>query len=180
MASGDPRSGDRGKGGTPATVLLANAGVKFRIHEFEHEPGERNYGAVAAAALGVDPDQVFKTLLAQVDGQASLPGVAPANIAVGIVPVSGQLSLKELANAVGAKRAEMCDPTVAQRVTGYVVGGISPFGQKKLLPTAIDETCQLYDTIFVSGGKRGFDIEIAPDDLLAVLHAVTAPIATSR
>ena len=168
------------KSSTPATVLLANAGVQFWIHEFDHDPSERNYGAVAAEALGADPDQVFKTLLAQVDGQASVPGVAPAAIAVGIVPVSGQLSLKELAVAVGAKRAEMCDPMAAQRVTGYVVGGISPFGQKRHLPTAIDETCLLYDTIFVSGGKRGFDIEIAPDDLISVLHAVVAPIAASR
>lgn len=168
------------KGGTPATVLLQRAGVEFRVHEFEHDPAERNYGAVAAEALGADPDQVFKTLLAQVDGQAVVAGVAPASIAVGIVPVSGQLSLKELATAVHAKRAEMCDPLVAQRITGYVVGGISPFGQKKLLPTAIDETCLLYDTIFVSGGKRGFDIEIAPADLIDVLHAVVAPIGTSH
>ncbi|MCU1365739.1 MAG: transcriptional regulator [Ilumatobacteraceae bacterium] len=165
---------------TPATLLLTKAGVEFRIHEFDHDPSERNYGAVAAEALGADPDQVFKTLLAQVEGHATVPGVPAANIAVGIVPVSGQLSLKELATAVGAKRAEMCDPTVAQRVTGYVVGGISPFGQKKHLPTAIDETCELYDTIFVSGGRRGLDIEIAPADLIAVLHAVVAPIGTSR
>ena len=165
---------------TPATLLLARAGVEFRVHEFEHDPSERNYGAVAAEALGADPDQVFKTLLAQVEGHATVPGVPAANIAVGIVPVSGQLSMKELAAAVGAKRAEMCDPAVAQRVTGYVVGGISPFGQKKLLPTAIDETCELYDTIFVSGGRRGLDIEIAPADLIAVLHAVVAPIGASR
>ncbi|MCU1392548.1 MAG: aminoacyl-tRNA deacylase [Ilumatobacteraceae bacterium] len=180
MASDKGRAGDKNKGGTPATVLLTQAGVDFRIHEFEHDPSERNYGAVAAAALAADPDQVFKTLLAQVEGQASAPGVPPASIAVGIVPVSGQLSLKELATAVGAKRAEMCDPVVAERITGYVVGGISPFGQKKALPTAIDETCLLYDTIFVSGGKRGFDIEIAPADLIAVLHAVVAPIGVSR
>ena len=171
---------DRSKGATPATVLLTTAGVRFRIHEFDHDPAERNYGAVAAAALGADPDQVFKTLLAQVDGHARVPGLPPATIAVGIVPVSGQLSLKELAAAVGAKRAEMCDPTLAQRITGYVVGGISPFGQKKQLPTAIDETALLFDTVFVSGGKRGFDIEIAPGDLIAVLHAVVAPIGTSK
>lgn len=161
-------------GGTPATLLLQREGISFRLHEFEHDPGDRHYGAAAAAALGADPDQVFKTLLANVEGLPS-PGIA-----VGIVPVSGQLSLKELARAVGGKAATMCDPVVAQRVTGYVVGGISPFGQKRLLPTAIDETCELYDTIFVSGGKRGFDIEIAPADLVAVLHAVVAPIGTTR
>jgi len=165
---------DRSKGGTPATVLLRQAGVDFTVHQFEHDPAERSYGAAAAEALGVDPKRVFKTLLVTVEG------LAAPNIAVAIVPVSGQLSLKEMAAAVGAKHAEMCDPVVAQRVTGYVVGGISPFGQKKQLPTAIDETCLLYDTIFVSGGKRGFDIEIAPDDLIRILNAVTAPIGTTR
>jgi len=165
---------DQGKGGTPATVLLQKQGIAFRLHEFHHDPAEKHYGTAAAQALGADPDQVFKTLLATVEGLPA-PGIA-----VGIVPVSGQLSLKELATAVGGKRATMCDPLVAQRVTGYVVGGISPFGQKKLLPTAIDETCLLYDTIFVSGGKRGFDIEVAPDDLIRVLAAVTAPIRTAR
>ncbi len=171
---------DHLRGGTPATVVLQHASIAFRLHEFEHDPAERSYGAAAAAALGVDPDCVFKTLLVSLDERVELPGVGASNIAVGIVPVSGQLSLKEIAAAIGVKRAEMCDPAVAQRVTGYVVGGISPFGQKKALPTVIDETCQLYDTIFVSGGKRGFDIEIAPDDLIRTLHAVVAPIAASR
>ena len=166
---------DRSKGGTPATASLQSAAVEFRVHEFDHEPGARNYGLVAAEALGIDPDQVFKTLLAQLVGQRD-----GESIAVGIVPVSGQLSLKELANAVHAKRAEMCDPVVAERITGYVVGGISPFGQKKLLPTAIDEMCLLYDTIFVSGGKRGLDIEIAPADLIRLLSAVVAPIGIGR
>jgi len=160
--------------------MLQQAGVDFRVHEFDHEPSERNYGIVAAGALGIDPEQVFKTLLAQVDGQAVVDGVAPSPVAVGIVPVSGQLSLKSLATAVHAKRAEMCDPRDAERLTGYVVGGISPFGQKRLMPTAIDETCILFDTIFVSGGKRGLDIEIAPDDLIKVLHAVLAPIGVAR
>ncbi|MEO6122648.1 MAG: Cys-tRNA(Pro) deacylase [Ilumatobacteraceae bacterium] len=165
---------DSRHGGTPAMLMLQAAGIDFTVHEFAHHPGEGNYGTVAAAALGLDPDQVFKTLLAKVEGLPT-PGIA-----VGIVPVSGQLSLKELATAVGGKRAEMCDPAVAQRVTGYVVGGISPFGQKKLLSTAIDETCELYDTIFVSGGKRGLDIEIAPEDLIQVLGAVVAPIGVAR
>jgi len=160
--------------------MLQQAGVDFRVHEFDHEPSERNYGIVAAEALGIDPEQVFKTLLAQVDGQAVVDGVAPSPVAVGIVPVSGQLSLKSLATAVHAKRAEMCDPRDAERLTGYVVGGISPFGQKRLMPTAIDETCILFDTIFVSGGKRGLDIEIAPDDLIKVLSAVLAPIGVPR
>jgi len=142
--------------------------VQFGVHEFENDPAERGYGLAAANALGVGPDRVFKTLIATVDETTH---------AVAIVPVSGQLSLKELAVALGAKRAEMCDVQIAERLTGYVVGGISPFGQKRPLPTVIDETCILFDTIFVSGGRRGLDIEIAPDDLISVLSARTAPIS---
>jgi Cys-tRNA(Pro)/Cys-tRNA(Cys) deacylase len=126
---------------------------------------------LAAEALGIDPDRVFKTLVANLATDAGIEQV------VGIVPVSGQLSLRELAAALGGKRAEMCPVDLAQRLTGYVVGGISPFGQKKRLRTAIDETCILFDTVFVSGGKRGLDIEIAPDALVAVLGAVVAPSA---
>src|SRR5215212_1789394 len=113
------------RGGTPAILALKEAGVAFEVHEFDADPAERQYGRAAATALGVELDRVFKTLIATVDDR---------NHVVGIVPVSGQLSLKELAASVGAKRAEMCDPDVAQRMTGYVVGGISPFGQKRPLP----------------------------------------------
>jgi Cys-tRNA(Pro)/Cys-tRNA(Cys) deacylase len=115
---------------------------------------------------------VFKTLVANLTTDRGVEQV------VGIVPVSGQLSLRELAVALDGKRAEMCPTDVAERITGYVVGGISPFGQKKRLRTAIDETCVLFDTIFVSGGKRGLDLEIAPDVLMHVLAAVAAPIGT--
>lgn len=162
------------KGGTPAIVMLEAAGVAFTVTEFGHEPGERNYGLVAAEALGVDPDRVFKTLVANLHTERGVEQV------VGIVPVSGQLSLRELAAAMGGKRAEMSPVDLAQRLTGYVVGGISPFGQKKRLRTAIDETCVLWDTIFVSGGKRGLDIELAPDALVTVLDAVVAPIGSDR
>lgn len=162
------------KGSTPATTLLHDRGVEFAVHEFAHAAGERNYALVAAEGLGIAAERVFKTLLARVEGLRA-PGVA-----VGIVPASGQLSLKELAQALGAKRAEMCDPVLAERLTGYVVGGISPFGQKKRLPTAIDESCRSHETIFVSGGKRGLEIEIAPDDLIAVLDAVIVRIAIAR
>ena len=155
------------RGGTPALVALDKAGVTHRVHEFEADPAQRGFGQAAAEALGVDARRVFKTLIATVDDDRHV---------VGIVPVSGQLSLKELAVAVGAKRAEMCPPDAAERLTGYVVGGISPFGQKRSLPVVIDETCVLFDTIFVSGGRRGLDIEIAPADLVAVLSAVIAPI----
>lgn len=161
----------KAKGGTPAIVALSAAGVEFRVHEFDHDPGERNYGLEAARALGVEPDRVFKTLLADVTGaNGSVTQV------VGIVPVTCQLSLKELAAAVGGKRAEMCDPAVAERLTGYVVGGISPFGQKKRLRTVIDETCLVCDSVFVSGGKRGLDLELAAEALIAHLDAVVAPI----
>ena len=159
------------KGGTPAIVMLDEAGVSFTVHEFHHEPGERNYGLVAAEALGVEADRVFKTLVANLTVDRGVEQV------VGIVPVSGQLSLRDLAQALGGKRAEMCPPDIAQRITGYVVGGISPFGQKKRLRTVIDETCILFDTVFVSGGKRGLDLELAPDALVSVLDAVVAPIA---
>ena len=160
------------KGGTPAIVQLDAAGVEFRVHEFEHDGSPRGFGLAAAEALGVQPDRVFKTLLADV----TETGGAVSQV-VGIVPVAAQLSLRDLAAAVGAKRAEMCDPRVAERITGYVVGGISPFGQKRQLRTVIDETCILSDTVFVSGGKRGIDIEIAPDDLVQVLDATIADIA---
>ena len=160
------------KGGTPAIVMLDEAGVSFTVHEFHHEPGERNYGLVAAEALGVEPERVFKTLVVNLTVDGGVEQV------VGIVPVSGQLSLRELAQALGGKRAEMCPTDVAQRVTGYVVGGISPFGQKKRLRTAVDETCVLFDTVFVSGGKRGLDLELSPEALVSVLDAVVAPIAT--
>jgi Cys-tRNA(Pro)/Cys-tRNA(Cys) deacylase len=153
--------------------MLDGAGAPYAVHEFHHEPGERNYGQVAAEALGVEPERVFKTLVANLTTDRGVEQV------VGVVPVSGQLSLKELAAALGGKRADMCPTDVAQRITGYVVGGISPLGQKKRLRTAIDETCILFDTVFVSGGRRGLDLEIAPDVLVALLDAVVAPIGTA-
>ena len=152
---------------TPAVRALEAAGVTFTVHEYDHDPSARGYGIEAAEALGFHPDQVFKTLLVTADGE---PVVA-------IVPVSGQLSLKAVGAALGRKRVEMCDAVVANRVTGYVVGGISPFGQRKLLPTVIDETCVLFDHVYVSGGRRGLDIGVSPDDLVTVLDAVVADIA---
>jgi len=153
--------------GTPATVALVAAGIPFTAHTYAHDPATTNYGLEAATALGLDPDRVFKTLLAEADGR----------LVVGIVPVTGMLDLKSLAAAVGAKRAQMADPAVAERKTGYVVGGISPLGQKVALPTVLDETAALWDTIFVSGGRRGFDIELAPDDLLRLTVGQLADIA---
>ena len=154
---------------TPAVVALQAAGVPFTVHEYEHDPAVRNFGLEAATVLGLDPDQVFKTLLVTADGEP----------AVAIVPVSCQLSLKAVGGALGRKRVEMCDPAIAQRVTGYVLGGISPFGQRKQLPTVIDETAELYDTIYVSGGRRGLDLGVAPTDLLALLGARVSDIVAT-
>lgn len=159
----------RATGGTPATDALVAAGVPFTLHAYEHDPRAASYGLEAAEALGVEPERVFKTLLVDV-------GSTRAELAVGVVPVSGRLDLKAIAGALGAKRAVMADPAVACRATGYVVGGISPLGQRALLPTVLDETAQLFDTILVSAGKRGLDLEVAPDDLVALLGASYAPL----
>jgi Cys-tRNA(Pro)/Cys-tRNA(Cys) deacylase len=157
----------RASAGTPATVALTAAGIAYSVHPYEHDPGAASYGLEAAEALGVEPERVFKTLLADTD----------QGIVVGVVPVTGMLDLKALAAAVGAKRASMADPGVAERRTGYVVGGISPVGQKTAHVTVVDETAQLFETVFVSGGKRGLDIELSPADLLVATGAVFASIA---
>jgi Cys-tRNA(Pro)/Cys-tRNA(Cys) deacylase len=156
----------KGAGGTPATVALERAGVAFTQHAYEHDPAATSYGLEAAAALGLTPASVFKTLLADVDGR----------LAVAIVPVTGQLDLKALAAALGAKRATMADPAAAERATGYVVGGISPMGQKKRLPTVVDATALDQPLIYVSGGKRGLDLGLDPHDLVDLLDAQVAPI----
>ena len=156
--------------GTPATVALRAAGIAFTEHAYEHDPSRTSYGLEAAEVLGVEPDRVFKTLLADVDGR----------MVVGIVPVTGKLDLKHLAAAAGGKRAAMADPALAERRTGYVVGGISPIGQKTPHPTVLDETAELWDTVYVSGGRRGFDIELTPADLVRVTDAILADIATMQ
>ena len=155
--------------GTPATVALHAAGIAFVEHAYGHDPGTANFGLEAADALGVEPDRVFKTLLVEVDG----------HLVVGVVPVTGKLDLKALAAVLGGKKATMADPVLAERRTGYVVGGISPIGQKTEHPTVIDETAELWDTVFVSGGRRGFDIELSAADLQRATHATLAAIATS-
>ena len=157
-------------GGTPATDALARAGVAFVLHPYDHDPDATSYGDEAALALGVDPLQIFKTLV--IDLGATRP-----ELAVAVVPVAGQLSLKHAAAALGAKKAAMADKTLVARSTGYVLGGVSPLGQRAVLPTVIDETAQLWDTIFVSAGKRGLQVELAPDDLARVTGASFADIA---
>ena len=156
----------RQAGGTPATVALKAAGIAFEVRAYDHDPRAVSYGTEAAEALGVDPRRVFKTLLASLDG----------HLVVGIVPVSGQLDLKALARALGGSKAVMADVAAAERATGYVAGGISPVGQKRRLPTALDASALDHPTILVSGGRRGFDIELAPRDLVAITAAVTATI----
>lgn len=154
--------------GTPALQALEAAGVPHVARAYQHDPGSTvGYGLEAAEALGADPEQVFKTLVVRVDG----------TLTVAVVPVTGRLDLKALAHAVGGKRAELADPAVAQRATGYVVGGISPLGQRTAHPTVVDETVWLFDTVLVSGGRRGLDVELAPQDLVRLTDAVVAAIA---
>ncbi|NEB74490.1 Cys-tRNA(Pro) deacylase [Streptomyces sp. SID14478] len=154
-------------GGTPATVALTAAGTAFTVHAYAHDPAHPSYGEEAAEAMGVAPERVFKTLVADVDG----------HLTVAVVPVAGQLDLKALASAVGGKRAAMADPALAERTTGYVRGGISPLGQRKKLRTVIDSSAGGHDTICVSAGRRGLEVELAPGDLASLTDAVLAPVA---
>lgn len=158
--------GDR-SAATPATAALAARGIAFRMHAYEHDARAESYGLEAADKLGLDPARVFKTLVVAVDGR----------LAVGVVPVAGQLDLKAVAAALGGKRAELADPALAQRRTGYVIGGISPVGQKSPAPTLLDESAAQHETIYVSGGRRGLDLELAPADLLAATAGSYAAIA---
>jgi Cys-tRNA(Pro)/Cys-tRNA(Cys) deacylase len=152
--------------GTPAIVALEAAGVSCAVHTYELTESAGTYGEAVAAVLGVDPDRLFKTLVTEVDG----------NPTVAIVPVSSRLSTRSLARAAGGKKADMIDPDVAERLTGYVTGGISPFGQKRRLPTFVDETIELWDTVYVSAGKRGLQVEVAPADLIRLLDATVAEL----
>lgn len=150
-------------------MALRAAGVAHRLHEYHHDPRADSFGLEAASELGLDPDRVYKTLMADADGR----------LVVAVVPVSGRLDLKALARAVGASKASMADVRAAERATGYVAGGISPFGQKKAHPTVVDETVELWDTVYVSGGRRGLDVEIAPADLVEVTGAIVADVSRS-
>ncbi|MBF4606990.1 Cys-tRNA(Pro) deacylase [Curtobacterium sp. VKM Ac-1393] len=156
-----------GSPSTPATVALDRAGVSYTPHVYDHHESATNFGEEAAAALGLREEQVFKTLIVSVDGA----------LAVAIVPVANRLDLKAIAAAVGGKKATLADPALAEKRTGYVVGGISPVGQKSRIRTVLDESALAYDSIFVSGGRRGFDIEVAPADLARVTEAISAAIA---
>jgi len=148
---------------TPAIAAAERAGVAFTVHEYAHDPRAESYGLEAAEKLGVDPARVFKTLVVEVDGR----------LGVAVVPVAAQLDLK----ALGGKRAGLADRVAAERATGYVLGGISPLGQRKRLPTTLDSSALEHDTIYVSAGRRGLEIELPPEDLVRLTGADVRPIA---
>ena len=150
---------------TPATLLLQREGVPHVLHAYQAAPGA--YGPAGAAALGVAPERMLKTLLVELDGR----------LVCGVVPVSGSLDLKALASLLGGKRAVLAEPAAAERSSGYVVGGISPLGQRTPLPTAVDETALLLDTVYVSAGRRGLSVELAPADLVRLTGAVLGDLA---
>jgi Cys-tRNA(Pro)/Cys-tRNA(Cys) deacylase len=150
---------------TAAIVAAERAGIGFRVHEYDHDPRAVSYGLEAAEKLGVDPVRVFKTLVADVDGA----------LTVAIVPVEAQLDLRSL-----GKRARLADARAAERATGYVTGGISPLGQRRRLPTVLDESALALETILVSAGRRGLELELAPGDLLALTGGRTAAVASRR
>lgn len=152
---------------TPAVMLLQQQRIPHQTHSYEHAPGQAGYGLEAAEKLGLPPAQVFKTLLVS-DGSAGLR--------VALVPVAGTLDMKKLAQVAGVKKLAMAEGKVAERLTGYQLGGISPLGQKRLFPTVIDSSSQAFASIFISGGRRGLEIELAPDALMSVLNAVYGDI----
>lgn len=158
-----------GARGTPATAAAARAKIEHRIHEYHHDPAAPSFGLEAAEQLGVDPATVFKTLVADVDGR----------LAVAVVPVAARLDLKALAAAAGGRRAAMAEAADAERATGYVVGGISPLGHRRSLPVFLDESMRKLPTVLVSAGRRGLELELAPDDLARLAGGTFADLATA-
>jgi Cys-tRNA(Pro)/Cys-tRNA(Cys) deacylase len=154
---------------TPAIDIAIKANVPHQVHEYKHDPNAASYGTEAAEAIGIDPARVFKTLLVELNGDNK-------RLAVGVVPVSGQLDLKAIASALKVKKATMAQPKDAERATGYVVGGISPLGQKKRLPLVLDDSASLHETIYMSAGKRGLEIEMSAADLLTLTQGISAAI----
>lgn len=154
---------------TPAIEAAKAAGIVYRVHPYDHDPSAESYGDEAAEALGIARERVFKTLLVALNGD-------PKRLAVGVVPVAGKLNLKAVAAACGAKKAEMAAAKDAERATGYVVGGISPLGQKRHLPLVLDASAGDFATVFVSAGRRGLEIELAAEDLLRLTGGSLAPI----
>lgn len=156
--------------GTTATIALERARIPFTVHEYAHDPRHDSYGVEASEALGIAPERVFKTLIADVDG----------NLVTAVVPVVGELDLKALATAADGKKAAMADVAAAERATGYVAGGISPLGQRKRLPVVLDASALNHATVFCSAGRRGLEIELSPGDLARAANATVAAIGRSR
>lgn len=154
---------------TPAINSAKHAGVAFQVHEYHHDAAAQSYGLEAAEKLGVSAEQVFKTLIVKLDGK---------QLAVGIVPVTGQLSLKKIAKAADVKKAVMAAPEEVERTTGYVLGGVSPLGQKKRLITFVDSSAEAFATVYVSAGRRGLEIELTPRDLATLSEATFVSLAT--
>jgi Cys-tRNA(Pro)/Cys-tRNA(Cys) deacylase len=153
---------------TPAIKLAQSAGIEFETHQYEHDPNHPSYGEEAAQKLGVEPARVFKTLVISLDAR---------RLAVAVVPVASKLDLKAAAKALRGKRAAMAEATAVERATGYVLGGVSPLGQKRRLATVVDSSAETLPTLFVSAGRRGLEIELAPADLVRLLDAAYAPLA---
>ncbi len=162
------RKSARPKVTTPATQALRRLGVDFRLHNYDFDPGEVGIGEQAASALGIEPGRLFKTLIVMVDGERP---------AIALTPVAAETRLKTLAAALGGKRAAMADLADAERLTGYVKGGISPFGQRQKLDVVIDRSARSHDTIYINGGRRGLQIELSPADLIKALNADLANLA---
>ena len=152
---------------TPGIHTAKKAGIVYKLHEYNHETSNTSYGVEAADKMGIPPERIFKTLVVSVDQK---------DLVVGVIPVSSMLSMKRIAKAAGAKKASMAVTADVERATGYVLGGVSPLGQKKRLKTIIDSSAKEYETIFVSGGRRGLEIELSPEDLAGLTHAVFAGI----
>ncbi|MEB3043150.1 Cys-tRNA(Pro) deacylase [Rhizobium mulingense] len=151
---------------TRATQVLSKSGIAFTVHTYDYDPGAERVGLQAAEALGEAPHRVLKTLMAELDGK-------PVCV---VVPSDREVSMKKLASAFGGKSANMMKPADAERLTGYHVGGISPFGQKKIVPTAIEETAFVEPLVYINGGQRGLQVRLDPKDALTVLKAVSAPL----
>lgn len=167
------RSGGKGAthgGATPAVTLLTRLDIPFTEHHYDHDPAAESFGREAADELGVDPGRVFKTLV------VDLTAGGGRGLGVAVLPVDHQLDLKAAGAGFGVKKVALADHAAAERSSGYVVGGISPLGQRTVLPTVLDDSALAHETIYVSGGRRGFDVELAPTDLVRALSATTAPL----